>query len=40
MRQENDTIRDLLPYEDAACKFFVSMIVEVKDKAQIDIAFY
>ena len=35
--QENDTIPDLLPYEDAAAGLFISKVVEVKDKSQKDL---
>lgn len=36
--QENDTIPDLLPYEDDISGLFVSKIVEVKDKTQKELA--
>ena len=36
--QENDTIPELLPYEDASAGLFVSKIIEVKDKSQKDLA--
>ncbi len=32
--QDNDTIPELLPYEDATSGLFVSKVVEVKDKSQ------
>ena len=35
--QENDTIPDLLPYEDATSRLFISKVVEVKDKSQKEI---
>lgn len=36
--QENDTIPELLPYEDAVSGLFVSKVVEVKDKSQKELA--
>ena len=36
--QETDTIPDLLPYEDATSRLFISKVVEVKDKSQKDLA--
>lgn len=36
--QENDTVPDLLPYEDDASGLFISKVVEVKDKSQKDLA--